>query len=207
MNNIKPCQQCGECCKKAPCDIIPSDLPPLLKYFDMGLADFFKKYLIALMVASPKHADQVLMMVPVRVNSQGNRAEKFLADGEYLVTQGNCIFLEERNCTIHEIKPFGGKILECSKMMGGNSRQLAKKDYFEYWKNKQSLFQEIFPEYKKIFLELKKIYKRKNSLLDNFGKNEEYNKLHHKQEIILTEKLFPLFNNNSPVGGIRVLTD
>jgi Fe-S-cluster containining protein len=49
INNFNECQQCGECCK-TPCDLIPSDLPLLLKKFDMSLPEFFKEYLIAIVL-------------------------------------------------------------------------------------------------------------------------------------------------------------
>ena len=71
INEFKECQKCGECCK-TPCDIIPSDLPKILNDFNMSFKTFFKKYLIALLIASPKYADEVLMMVPVKVDSNGN---------------------------------------------------------------------------------------------------------------------------------------
>ncbi len=204
INNFNPCQQCGECCK-IPCDLIPSDLPPLLKKFNMSLPDFLKKYLIALIIASPKYADEVLMMVPARVDSLGNRTKKFIADNECLETKGKCIFLERNKCSIHELKPFGGRFLLCAKITGSVSIQLSKNQYFAYWVHNQHLFESIFPGFAKIFDELNAIFQKKNEIFAKQGKTPEYEQLHQTQVNIIAQKLFPLFNNNGPAKGFRVL--
>lgn len=204
INSFNPCQQCGECCK-TPCDLIPSDLPPLLEKFKMDLPDFFKKYLIALIVASPKYADEILMMVPTRVGTTGGRPEKFLADTEYLQSKGQCIFLENNRCGIHELKPFGGRFLQCAKITGSVSIQLSKNQYFAYWVNNQHLFELIFPGFEVISSELNTIFKRKNDIFTNQGKTLEYDRLHQEQVTIIAEKLFPLFNNKNPIKGFSVL--
>lgn len=204
INNFNECQQCGECCK-TPCDFIPSDLPPLLKKFNMSLPDFFKKYLIALIIASPKYSNEVLIMVPVRVNSNGNRSPKFLADNEYLESQGKCIFLENNKCSIHELKPFGGRFLQCPKITGSVSIQLLKSQYFAYWVKNQHLFELIFPRFGEIFNELNKIFQRKNEIFAKQGKTPEYDQLHQIQVNIISQKLFPLLNNSEPTKGFKVL--
>ena len=207
VNKFSECQQCGECCK-TPCDIIPENLPPLLEKYDMDLTSFFKKYLIALIIASPKYSDEILMMVPVRVDNRGIRNKKFLADNEYLDTQGACIFLENGKCTIHNLKPFGGKLLLCPKMTGSETVQLPKSQYFAYWASNQQLFEIIFPGYNTVFEELKSIFDRMNYLnkLDkNVDRDNEYNELAGKRIDIISNKLFPLFNNSFPIRSFTAL--
>ncbi len=204
INSFNECQQCGDCCK-TPCDLIPSDLIPLLQQFDMSLPEFFKKYLIALIIASPKYADEVLMMVPVRVDSTGNRIKKFLSDNEYLNTQGKCIFLRENKCSINESKPFGGRFLQCPKITGSVEIQLHKNQYFAYWAYNQHLFELIFPGFSEIFHELKVIFQRKNEIMAKQGETIEYKQLHQEQVNIIAQKLFPLFNNSEPKGSFSVL--
>ncbi len=204
INNFNKCQQCGVCCK-VPCDLISSDLPPLLERFNMSLTKFFKKYLIALIIASPKYSDEVLMMVPVRVDSNGNRSPKFLADNEYLETQGKCIFLKNNKCSIYELRPFGGRFLQCPKMTGNVSMQLSKSQYFAYWVINQHLFEPIFPGFEEIFNELNEIFQRKNKIFATQGKTLEYDQLHQAQVNIISQKLFPLFNNSTPIKGFGVL--
>jgi len=204
INAFNPCQQCGECCK-TPCDLIPSDLPPLLEKFKLNLPDFFKKYLIALIVASPKYAEEVLMMVPVKVDASGNRTKKFLADTEYLQTKGQCIFLKKKQCGIHKLKPFGGCFLQCAKITGSVSIQLSKNQYFAYWVNNQHLFEYIFPGFENIFSELNTIFQKKNDIFAKLGNTPEYKQLNQQQVNIITEKLFPLFNNSKPLNGFSVL--
>jgi len=204
INNFNECQLCGECCK-TPCDLIPTDLVPLLKRFNVSLPEFFKKYLIALIIASPKYADEVLMMVPVKVDSSGNRTKKFLADNEYLETQGQCTFLQENKCSIHEYKPLGGRFLQCPKITGSVSIQLSKNQYFAYWVHNQHLFELIFPGFAKIFNELNKIFQKKNEIFTKQGKTPEYDQLHQEQVNIISKKVFPLFNGYEPIKGFEVL--
>ncbi len=206
INNFNECQQCGDCCKN-PCDLIPSDLPPLFEHFDMSLPQFFRKYLIALIIASPEYADEVLMMVPVRVDSTGNRTEKFLADSEYLNTQGKCIFLRENKCNINELKPFGGRFLQCPKITGSVSIQLYKKQYFAYWVNNQHLFELIFPGFAEIFDELSKIFQKRNTIMATQRPSAEYDQLGQERAKIITQKLFPLFNGSGPNEGTSILYD
>lgn len=203
INKIGECRQCGDCCK-TPCDIIPTDLPPLLDKFQMSLSDFYKKYLIALIIASPKYSDEILMMVPVRVNSQGVRYPKYLADNEYLNALGQCIFLKDNKCFINDLKPYGGRFLICEKMAGSVPIQLGKSQYFAYWANNQHLFEIVFPGYDSIFSELKPIYTRMNQLHIE-GRRQEYNRSLQARAEIITTKLFPLFNNNPPIGEWKVL--
>ncbi len=207
INSFNECQQCGVCCKN-PCDIIPSDLPSLLKQFKMSLPDFFEKYLIALLIASPQYADEVLMMVPVKVDSNGNRTEKFLADQKYLNNKGMCIFLKENECSINVIKPFGGRFLQCKKITGSVQIQLQKKQYFAYWHNNQHLFELIHPGFLKLFNELKNIFQRKNEILSKKNKaNNRYNRLSRQQSKIMEQKMYPLFNNRKPEDGYSVLVN
>lgn len=200
IHSFEACKRCSECCK-TPCDIIPSDLPPLLEKFGLDLKSFYKKYLISLIVASPKFSDEVLMMVPVRMDSAGNRTSKFLADQEYLNTPGHCVFLKNNECSIHVVKPFGGRFMVCHKMTGSETIQLDKKHYFAFWRNNQHLFEEIFPGYRDIYKKLNEIYAQKNSTYAKVGRDAEYNKLHDKQVKIIVEELFLLINGCQPVGG------
>ncbi len=207
LNGFNACQQCGDCCK-TPCDLIPSDLPILLKHFDTSLPEFFKKNLIALIIASPQYSDEVLMMVPVRVGPTGERTKKLLSDSEYLNTPGKCIFLVENKCSINNFKPYGGRFLECSKITGSVSIQLRKSQYFAYWVNNQHLFELIFPGYSKIFHELTRIFKTKNEIREQQkAKTSEYNQLHQEQVNIISKNIYPLFNNSGPENGFPVLCD
>jgi len=207
INSFNECQLCGDCCK-TPCDLIPSDLPPLLKHFGTSLPEFFKKNLIALVIASPKYSDEVLMMAPVRMGPSGIRVSKYLADSRYLNAQSKCIFLVENKCSINNFKPFGGRFLQCPKMTGSISIQLRKSQYFAYWVNNQHLFELIFPGFSEIFRELQTIYKRKNEIFEKQKtKTKDYDQLHLEQVSIIAKKLFPLFNNREPEDGFSALCD
>jgi Fe-S-cluster containining protein len=171
----------------------------------MDLSEFYKKYLIALIIASPQYADEVFMMVPVRVNSQGERTSKYLADNEYLNMSGHCIFLKDNKCSIHNLKPYGGRFLQCEEMTGNVSIQLGKSQYFAYWKDNQHLFETVFPGYEDIFNRLKQIFSQMNLLFIEKRKRE-YHELKQKTEKIIETELYPLFNNvNASPNGWKVL--
>ena len=126
------CKMCGECCRHVPCEIIPKDLPKLLERFNMSFKEFFIKYLIAIPCNTGDKADTILRLSPAR-KINGHRFNKYLEDEEYMDyidKGGECIFLQNNKCTIHDIKPFGGRIMKCSKMTGGLTLQLTNSQYF-----------------------------------------------------------------------------
>lgn len=213
INKFKDCIQCGACCSNAPCDLIPEDLPALLDYFNMGLEDFFSKYLIALPVVSPFKPDVIFMMVPVKVDSEGKRLHKYLADIEYLNYKGKCIFSSDNKCNINEIKPFGGKIMKCPNMTGSGSIQFSKSIYFTYWYNNQHLFKQIFSTRSDLFDALREIYvdaqnefDKANSIMPIDPKNFiEYDKLKNIADNLITKDVFACFNNSIPIQGWKKL--
>lgn len=199
-----PCQSCGECCN-IPCDLVPEDLPKIANHFNLSLKEFYKKYLISYLIATPKLSNQILMMLPVKVDDSGVRTNKYLADNEYYNTKGRCIFLKNNTCTIHSLKPYGGKLYQCHKMTGSFSIQLFKFQYFPYWWINQSLYERIFPGTFAIYAKLDNLHNQMNMIADS--KNEEYKELDEKRQAIIRGELFPLFNKSEPKGGYRILVE
>lgn len=205
INDIEDCQRCGNCCN-TPCDLIPSDLPPLLNRFDMQLPDFFKEYLISLIITSPQFDDWILMMVPVRVDANLKRSPKYLADNEYINMKRNCIFFDKSNCKINDIKPHGGRLLTCGKMTGSVSIYIIKQFAYAYWKQNQHLFDLIFPGYLEIYKKLQTIVEKKNEIYQRFKRyTDEYKNLSMQQRDIFETRIFPLFNNAPPTNGFMPL--
>ncbi len=233
INGFNDCLKCGECCANTPCDLIPADLSLLLDKFNMSLQDFFQEYLIGLIIGSSKMPDVILMMMPVKVDKNGHRIKKYLADLEYCRdTPGQCIFLDKNKvCSIHDCKPHGGDFLLCQKMTNGPENiQLKKEQYFIYWYHNQYLFDDIFPGFQDIFDQLNQIYKKKyiigieaNKLSQKFKQSsssyttqdeQRYQQLeyefrqHEKTETaLITNQVFPLFNGREPVDGYYPLID
>ena len=214
INLFSPCEKCGDCCG-TPCDLIPSNLEPLLDKFQMTLEEFYKQYLIALLVAHEKDPRVALMMVPVLCDSNGVSEQKYLADSEYISKKGGsfkCIFLENNLCKIHDIIPFGGKFLECHKMTGSVDLQLYKSQYFIFWANNQHLFEIVFPGFDCIYSKLIKVFEDKRRLRGRFPRTVKpmkipgYSELVEKGNQIIRDELFPLFNEKPPVGGFAVYT-
>jgi hypothetical protein len=186
--------------------MIPGDLPPLLDKFGMNLADFYKKYLTAIIIRSPRYVHRILMMAPVKVNSDGVRYPQYLADKEYLHSEGHCIFLKDNRCAINDMKPYGGRFMECGKVTGHYPLFLGKSQSFPYWYDNQHLFDLIFPGFNSISAELKKIYDEIQPLYIEGKVRQIVFQIEAANELIKT-KLFPLFNNSLPVGGFEVFSE
>lgn len=189
------CKMCGECCRHVPCEIVPEDLPKLLKRFNMSFKEFFIKYLIAIPCNTGDKSDTILRLSPVR-KINGHRVNKYLEDEEYMQDidkDGECIFLRNNKCTIHDIKPLGGRVMKCSKMTGGLTLQLTNSQYYIYWYNNQKIFYELSEEVKEDLEEAENLYeladeKYKNGLNNNESVNiyEDYVK---KADDIIENKL------------------
>jgi Fe-S-cluster containining protein len=197
---FKACQQCGNCCK-TPCDLVPADLPPLLSSSGMRLDEFFRKHLIALIVAAPEYANEALMMVPVGVDAGGQRPKKLLADKEYVESKGPCIFLRNGKCSIHAQKPHGGRFLTCAKMTGTVSIQLGKSQYYAYWAKNQHLFDIIVPGYLGTFEKIDAICSEMNRIPGRERKGKAYTDLSKEREQLWVEAVYPLFNDAPPALG------
>ena len=162
--NKYECKGCGMCCKKAPCDFIPDDLPKILKKYELDFKEFFKRYLIILPTVSSTKADTILRLVPV-MKKLGKRLDHYFVDGEYMNeirSEGECIFLENNKCSVHDTKPLGGRIMICPNMAEGLSFQLTYEQYFVFWYNNQQIFYELSPEFEPLLNEARKLYEQAN---------------------------------------------
>jgi Fe-S-cluster containining protein len=206
INEFSACQQCAECCS-IPCELIPSDLPPLLKQFGASLPGFFREYLIAMFVGSRSCADVVLMMTPVKLDAAGHRMKKLLADNEYSQAAGKCVFLSGNTCRIHELKPLGGRSLQCHKMTGSVKASSNWNQFFAHWFYNQHLFDMILPGVAEVFGELRLVFQRMSQAAVWYGYAAEYYRLQQERDAIIAHKLFPLFNGSGPGGGFAVMYD
>lgn len=189
------CKMCGECCRHVPCEIIPKDLPKLLERFNMSFKEFFIKYLIAIPCNTGDKADTILRLSPAR-KINGHRFNKYLEDEEYMDyidKGGECIFLQNNKCTIHDIKPFGGRIMKCSKMTGGLTLQLTNSQYFIYWYNNQKIFYELSNDIKNDLKEIESLYKLADEKYEEGLKNNDSIKIYKeyvkKADDIIKNKL------------------
>ncbi len=160
--NKYECKECGMCCKKAPCDIIPEDLPIILEKYDLDFKEFFRKYLIVLPTVSNRKADTILRLVPVK-KKLGRRLGYYFADKEYMdeiKSEGECIFLENNKCTVHDTKPLGGRIMICPNMADGLSLQLTPEQYFVFWFNNQHIFKELSNEIDSLLIKSRELYSK-----------------------------------------------
>ncbi|MCX7827026.1 MAG: YkgJ family cysteine cluster protein [Verrucomicrobiae bacterium] len=206
INDLGACQQCGECCR-IPCELIPSDLPPLLRQFGMSLPEFFQERLIAMLIGSRACADVVLMMVPVKRSTAGERFNKLLADNEYAHAAGTCVFLVEKKCAIHQFKPRGGRLLQCHKITGSVTIRSPWDWYFAHWFYNQHLFEMILPGIAGVFGELRSVFQQMSRAAAWYGYGAEYYQWQRERDGIIAHRLFPLFNGAGPRGGFFVMCD
>lgn len=195
--NKYSCKMCGECCKKVPCELVPEDIPRLLKKFNMNFKEFFQKYLIAVPSMCGDKPDIILRLSPVR-KINGKRIDCYLADEEYMQSidkGGECIFLRHNICMVHEVKPLGGRIMVCPKMTNGLSFQLTDSQYFVYWYNNQHVFWDLSEKTKEILIVARSIYSQAETAFKDYcfceddKYLEQYKKLVKKAEVLIKNDL------------------
>lgn len=122
----------------------------------------------------------------------------FLANDEYMESidkGGECIFLNDNKCLIHEVKPLGGRIMLCPKMTDGLSFQLTDSQYYVYWYNNQQIFWELSKKTKEILIVARSIYSQAYTAFKAYcfsGDNkylEQYKKLVSKSEKMIKKDL------------------
>ncbi|MDD6795756.1 MAG: YkgJ family cysteine cluster protein [Clostridiaceae bacterium] len=191
INNYN-CKMCGECCRKVPCELVPNDIPKLLKKFNMSFKEFFKKYLIAVPSMCGEKPDVILRLSPVR-KINGRRIECFLANDEYMQSidkGGECIFLSDNKCLIHEVKPLGGRIMLCPKMTNGLNFQLTDSQYYVYWYNNQQIFWELSKKTKEILIVARSIYSQAYTAFKDYCFSNDNSFLEqYKQLVSKAEKM------------------
>lgn len=165
---------CGTCCRNMPCELIPDDLPILLDKFKMSFKEFFVKYLIAVPCTCGEKSDIIFRLSPVRAVN-GKRYKTFIENQDYVddvSKEGECIFLKDNKCLVHDVKPFGGRLMKCSKMTGGLTLQLTNSQYFIYWYNNQHIFYELSDEIEYEMKRIQKLYSMADSYYELYEKNE-----------------------------------
>lgn len=103
--NLTECNRCGECCRQSTCHLSLGDVPRIAKHLGMSRDELVRKLVIYR--ASPTH---------VAVKPQK--------------TESGCVFLRGNECSIHAVKPKGGREYECWTPQPDRSR---------YWWRSESL--------------------------------------------------------------------
>ena len=197
--NDYECKMCGECCKNVPCELVPEDLPILLSRFEMSFKEFFKKYLIAVPCNTGDKADTILRLSPVRAKD-GERFKTYLEDTDYMEAidkGGECIFLKDNKCIIHDIKPLGGRIMKCAKMTGGLTLQFTTAQYFIYWYNNQQIFYELSKEVEEVLKEAENLYAKADKCYEDYVKLNDDKKIDEYKAYV--SKADKLMNNRLKV--------
>ena len=82
VQGLDHCNECGACCRIAPCSLMPDDVARIEAHIGRSL-------LPSIQVGKRPSGEWVVRMKPP------------------------CDFLDGNRCTIHEVKPVGGREFEC----------------------------------------------------------------------------------------------
>jgi len=144
--------------------MLPQDLPALLRTYDMSLARFFGKFLVARVIGPPNWPCLLLEMAPAQVHPSGRRQSPFLPGTAEDRDDGHCIFYEEAaGCLVHAAKPTGGRVFRCPDMTGAAPIFINKAMRAPYWNANQHLFEVLFPGYGSLHAQMRPLYLRARS--------------------------------------------
>lgn len=106
----KTCARSGRCCWSGPCELAPGDEQQLAAHLSLSVEDLFRSYLVVdYRRGSSYGSPDRLRVMPRRENQDGGA---FLtSDQTYDV--GACVFLAAGCCSVHKVKPTGGRYYEC----------------------------------------------------------------------------------------------
>lgn len=99
------CNQCGECCRQSTCHLEQKDVSRIAQHLGLSRREFARQYL---QVFLPEDSAAV----------------------KPRMTENGCVFLKDNACSIHQVKPKGGREYECWTAQPHASR---------YWWPKQGL--------------------------------------------------------------------
>lgn len=126
------CFKCSSCCR-FPGMFLPDEINIFLKSYS-------KDYIV-LHLLSKK--DMIFGLEPTK--KKGSK----IATYEYYMSFSKCKFLKWNKCTIHNNKPYGCRVLECTRMTKDEKIQNYNLLLNE-WKKNQKIIYNLYPELKNI---------------------------------------------------------
>lgn len=102
------CLKCGLCCTIQACDFNKEDIYNVAKHFNLSPKEFFLSKLVI-----QKYSNEIQTITPIRT-SQYDISGQYKPLLRTYDTETPCTFLKVNNeCSIHHIKPKGGRIAKC----------------------------------------------------------------------------------------------
>ena len=92
LNNQEPCKKCGRCCEYGSGFLIEEDIKNISKFLKIKEEELKEKYLETVWIYNKE------MLRP-----------------KFSKPYGKCIFLKEKECSIHKVKPLHCKISCCGE--------------------------------------------------------------------------------------------
>ncbi len=122
---VNYCTNCTFCCWGSPCKLVEKDIFIIAEHLKIDPYEFFRKHLTVYIVNNKYY-----VVTPIR-HQQRQYAGKVIPVKCFFDMDSTCIFLDEktRKCTIHDIKPSGGRNGGCWKDPPPSIEQY-------YWKRK-----------------------------------------------------------------------
>ena len=106
------CDRCGHCCSFTSGFVLPDEIKQLAEHFKISEKEFKSRFL--------------------EKTKRFNTTHHIIKQKRSNLPNGRCIFLKNKQCTIHEIKPLYCKIANCKK----NSSELLQWYNLNYFVNK-----------------------------------------------------------------------
>ncbi len=133
------CKKCGNCCRKYPCGIVPSEIVPIAKFLKVSVRELFEKYLIGDYWVGDNTED---IYITPRRRTDGGDFRK--ASFSWAWSNEPCIFLtDEKLCLIHDVKPQTGKDSHCKVPLRSNYKQPFAEMWKEYFNDKWESYDQL----------------------------------------------------------------
>lgn len=129
------CLKCSACCK-FPGMFLPNEIDKFLEFNS-------KKDLLLHILD-----DENKLIFGLEPRKKGTQKNK-VATHTYFNSIFKCKFLKNKECLIHDIKPYGCRVLECKRMQENEIIQDFNKLKKEWCKN-QKIVYDLFPELKNV---------------------------------------------------------
>ena len=109
------CDRCAKCCNRAPCIMLPGDLPRIAKFLGETEESLFRKYLVLDYYIGKE--EYLYYLSPCK---QGDTPGT-VVPWSWAFDRRPCIFLQGNDCLIHAVKPHEGRTWSCKSTKQGDA--------------------------------------------------------------------------------------
>lgn len=127
------CEKCVDCCKHLPGIPMPDEVPRIAEHLKISVTELLQKYFVAGWRSGMfSDDDEIRFVYPAKTWAAGHTE-----DWGYPLSRGDCIFLKDNKCSIHEVAPHEcRKVFACDKSPDkiiGQHRNDALREWQKSW--------------------------------------------------------------------------